>query len=142
MSLAPLLAAPVAIQIHAGAALAALLLGTAQMLATKGTLPHRLVGWTWVVLMVVVAASSLAIVSFRPILGIFGWIHVLSAITLVALPIAVLHARRGRIKNHRRTMTGLFVGALLITGALTLLPGRIMNKVVFGEQPYAASASP
>jgi uncharacterized membrane protein len=29
-------------------------------------------------------------------------------------------------------MVGLFVGALLIAGAFTLLPGRIMHAVAFG----------
>jgi uncharacterized membrane protein len=141
MSFAPLLAAPAMVQLHAGAAIAALLLGSVQMLASKGTLPHRLVGWTWVVLMVVVAVSSLGIMSFRPVLGTFGWIHILSAVTLVSLPVAVLHARRGRITNHRHAMTGLFLGALVISGALTLLPGRIMNKVVFDDPVRAAVAA-
>ncbi len=29
-------------------------------------------------------------------------------------------------------MLGLFLGALVIAGIFTLLPGRIMHKVVFG----------
>ena len=29
-------------------------------------------------------------------------------------------------------MVGLFAGGLLIAGALTFLPGRVMNEVVFG----------
>jgi uncharacterized membrane protein len=45
---------------------------------------------------------------------------------------AVFLARRGRIGAHRWSMIGLYLGALLITGAFTLLPGRIMGRVVFG----------
>jgi uncharacterized membrane protein len=30
-------------------------------------------------------------------------------------------------------MIGLFVGALIIAGGFTLLPGRIMNQVVFAS---------
>jgi uncharacterized membrane protein len=30
-------------------------------------------------------------------------------------------------------MLGLFFGALLIAGAFTLLPGRIMGRVLFGS---------
>jgi uncharacterized membrane protein len=29
-------------------------------------------------------------------------------------------------------MLGLFLGALVVTGAFTLLPGRLMGQVVFG----------
>jgi uncharacterized membrane protein len=48
------------------------------------------------------------------------------------LAAAVFLARRGRIGAHRRSMIGLYLGALLVTGAFTLLPGRIMGRVVFG----------
>jgi uncharacterized membrane protein len=132
MSLAPFLAAPALVQIHAGAALAALGLGTALMLGRKGTRPHRLTGWVWAVLMSLVALSSLAIVSSRPWIGTFGWIHGLSALTLVTLPLAVLHARRHRIANHRWAMRSLFFGGLVVTGLFTLVPGRLMHQVLFG----------
>lgn len=58
MSLAPLLTAAPAIPLHAFAAMAAFVLGLVQFAAPKGTLPHRTIGWIWVVLMAVVAASS------------------------------------------------------------------------------------
>jgi uncharacterized membrane protein len=58
MSLAPLLEAVPAIPLHAFAAMAAFALGLVQFAAPKGTLPHRTIGWIWVALMVVVAASS------------------------------------------------------------------------------------
>jgi uncharacterized membrane protein len=48
VSLAPLLNAPPAIQLHAFAAMAAFALGLVQLAAPKGTLPHRTVGWSWV----------------------------------------------------------------------------------------------
>jgi uncharacterized membrane protein len=45
VSLAPLLNAAPAIQLHAFAALAAFGLGAVQLAAPKGTLPHRTLGW-------------------------------------------------------------------------------------------------
>ena len=57
MSLAPLLAAAPEIQLHAFAAMAAFVLGVVQLAAPKGTLPHRTLGWIWVVLMLVISAS-------------------------------------------------------------------------------------
>ena len=131
MSLAPLLAAPAIVQIHVVAALAALVLGAIQFAAPKGTLPHRALGWIWVALMAAVALSSFGISGVAGP-GRWSWIHAISVYTLVALGAAVLHARRGRVRAHRFNMIGLFFGALVITGAFTLLPGRVMGRVVFG----------
>jgi uncharacterized membrane protein len=132
MSLAPLLDAAPAIPVHAFAAMAAFALGLVQFAAPKGTLPHRTVGWIWVVLMAVVAASSFWIHEVR-LLGPWSPIHLLSIFTLIMLPIAVWRARRHRVADHRRIMTMTFVGALVIAGLFTLLPGRIMHAVVFGH---------
>ena len=132
MSLAPLLDAAPAIPLHAFAAMAAFALGLVQFAAPKGTLPHRTVGWIWVGLMAVVAASSFWIHEIR-LLGPWSPIHLLSIFTLIVLPIAVWRARRHRIADHRRIMTMTFVGALVIAGLFTLLPGRIMHAVVFGH---------
>ena len=132
MSLAPLLDAAPAIPVHAFAAMAAFALGIVQFAAPKGTLPHRTVGWIWVALMAAVAASSFWIHEVR-LLGPWSPIHLLSIFTLIMLPIAVWRARRHRVADHRRIMTMTFVGALVIAGLFTLLPGRIMHAVVFGH---------
>ena len=63
MTLEPLLTASPAIKIHAFAALAAFGLGVVQLIAPKGTLPHRTVGWIWVVLMLIVSATAFFIFS-------------------------------------------------------------------------------
>lgn len=131
MSLDPLLDASLAIRIHAFAAMGAFGLGALQLARVKGTPSHRTLGWTWVVLMAIVAISSFWIHDIRH-LGPFSAIHILSVYTLVALPLAVVHARRGRIKAHRGSMIGIFVGALVIAGLFTPMPGRIMHRVLFG----------
>lgn len=132
MSLAPLLDAEPVIQIHAFAAMAAFTLGLVQLSAPKGTLPHRTIGWIWVALMTVIAGSSFWIHGFR-IIGPFSPIHLLSIFTLAVLPFAVMHARRHDVDRHRRAMIGIFTGALLVAGAFTFLPGRIMHAVAFGN---------
>jgi uncharacterized membrane protein len=131
MSLAPLLNTAPVVQVHAFAAMAAFVLGVMQLAAPKGTLPHRMIGWTWVLLMVLIAGSSFWIHDLR-MLGPFSVIHLLSIFTLVMLPLAVMHARRHRVAQHRAAMIGIFVGALVIAGLFTLLPGRVMHAVVFG----------
>jgi uncharacterized membrane protein len=131
MTLAPLLAAAPAIPLHAFAAMAAFALGLVQFASPKGTLPHRTVGWIWVALMLVVAISSLWIHQIR-LLGPFSPIHFLSIFTLVMMPIAVWKAHTHQVAPHRRIMTYLFLGALVVAGLFTLVPGRVMHRVVFG----------
>jgi len=131
MSLDPLFAAPIVVQVHAFAAMAAFVLGIVQFSAPKGTLPHRSLCYIWVGLMLSVAASSFWIQGMRQWHG-FSAIHLLSIWVLVLLPLAVLAARRHRVSAHSKTMIGLFAGALIIAGGFTLLPGRIMHQVVFG----------
>ncbi len=131
MSLAPLLEASPAIQAHAFAAIGAFLLGVVQMAAPKGTLPHRSLGWIWVALMLAVAVSSFFVHQIK-LWGPWSPIHLLSIFVLVMLPLAVWRAHRHQVQAHRWTMIGLFAGALVIAGIFTLLPGRIMNHVVFG----------
>jgi uncharacterized membrane protein len=132
MTLAPLLAAAPVIQVHAFAAMAAFVLGVVQLAAPKGTLPHQTVGWIWVALMTVVAVSAAFIHQIR-LWGPWSPIHLLSILTLVALPIAVWRAHRHDVRAHRGTMLGLFIGALVIAGLFTFLPGRIMHAVAFGS---------
>jgi uncharacterized membrane protein len=131
MSLAPLLDAAPAIPVHAFAAMAAFVLGTVQFAAPKGTLPHRTVGWIWVGLMVSVAISSFWIHQIR-LLGPWSPIHLLSILTLVTVPLGVWMAHRHRVADHRRIMIIIFLGALLVAGLFTLVPGRIIHSVVFG----------
>ena len=133
MSLAPLLNAAPAIQLHAFAALAAFGVGAVQLAAPKGTLPHRTLGWIWVLLMVTVATSSFWIHELQHIWGPWSPIHLLAIFTLAMLPLAVLHARRHRIGRHRNAMIAIFAGALVVAGLFTLMPGRIMHAVVFGH---------
>lgn len=132
MSLTPLLSSTGPIMLHAFAALAAFVLGIAQLAGPKGTLPHRVLGWTWAALMATVAVSSFWISTIRQ-MGPFSLIHMLSIFVIVMLPMALLAAHRHQVSRHRYTMIGLFTGALPIAGAFTLYPGRIMHHVVFGD---------
>jgi uncharacterized membrane protein len=121
---------PPVIQLHIAAALLALLLGTVQLVGIKGTGLHRLIGWSWVIAMLTVAVSSLFIRQINP--GAFSWIHLLSGWTLIAVPMAIFAIRKGRIGSHASGMTWTFVGGLIVAGAFTFLPGRLMWEVFFG----------
>jgi uncharacterized membrane protein len=132
MTFAPLLDAPSAVQIHAFAAIAAFAVGLVQLTAPKGTIPHRLIGWSWVTLMLIVAVSSFFIHTIR-LWGPWSPIHLLSILVLATLPLAVIHARRHDVPQHRTAMLMLFTGALVIAGGFTFLPGRTMHAVLFSS---------
>ena len=111
--------------------MSAFVLGIVQFTAPKGTIPHRAVGWLWVAIMAVVSVTAFFIHEIR-LWGPFSPIHLLAIYTLIALPLAVRHARRHAVQHHSRAMIGIFTGGLIIAGLFTFLPGRLMNAVAFG----------
>lgn len=131
MSLAPLLSAPLAVQIHAFAAIAAVLLGAVILFRRKGTPTHKLMGRIWAALMFVAATSAIFINEIR-LVGPFSPIHLFVILTYVGLYQSIRDIRRGRVAAHQAGMKSLYLGALLLAGAFTLLPGRRMNEVLFG----------
>src|SRR5438270_13777329 len=108
MSLDPLFEATAVVQAHTAVAILALAVGSAIVLTRKGTARHRAAGRAWVVLMTIVAATSFAITGLNP--GHFSWIHLLSIITLIALPLAVWRRRRGDIRGHATAMIAILIG--------------------------------
>jgi uncharacterized membrane protein len=132
MFLAPLLSASVAVQFHVAVTLLALSTGAVQLVRKRRDGLHRTLGWTFVVAMASAALSSFFIHNSRGLFGLFSPIHLLSILTLVMLPLAVWYARRRNVRGHRIVVLSLFWFGLVIPGALTLVPGRIMHAVVFG----------
>ena len=114
----------VAVIIHLATVLPALPLGLYLFLARKGGAGHRLLGRIWMALMAVTAIAALFIRHLNG--GEFSPIHVASVVTLVGIPLAINAARRGRIAAHRAHLLAMFIGALLVSGLLSFLPGRIM----------------
>ena len=81
--------------------------------------------------MAIVALSSFFIWTIR-LWWLFSPIHLISIFTLVMLWLGVSRARRGDIERHSKTMQFTYFLALVVTGLLTFLPGRIMYSVAFG----------
>jgi uncharacterized membrane protein len=127
-----LLAEPLPIAPHALFALLALVIGAVQLRARKGTHSHKYLGYLWVGSMAIVAASGLFIHEIR-LVGPFSPIHLLSLFVLVMLVVSIRAARQRDIERHRKTMIYMYVLGLVLTGAFTLLPGRAMHAVLFGN---------
>lgn len=135
MNLSPILDAPLAIQLHVASVVPAALIGPYMFWARKGTPIHRLVGKIWLGLIVVAALSSFFIHEINLFMGLSP-IHLISIYVIFGAWLAIRNARAHRIVAHRRQVLGLYLGGIVGAGAFTLLPGRIMNKVVFS---YPAS---
>ena len=131
MDLSALTTASLPIQLHAYAAMGAFVLGAVQLARVKGTTSHRALGFTWAALMLIVAISSFWVHEIR-LWGPWSPIHLLSIFTLATLPLGLWAAHTHAVSRHRSTMIGIYLGALVIAGFFTFVPGRIMHKVLFG----------
>jgi uncharacterized membrane protein len=129
-SLLQLLAQRPAVFVHLLAMLGALVLGAVLLQGRKGATAHRVLGWAWVVLMGTAALTSWLIRGDGPLWGL-SWIHGLTAVVCVTLPLAVWAARRGRIATHRSAMKQLYWGGCIAAGVFTLLPGRFLGQLVW-----------
>lgn len=128
MNIEAFLTAPFVIQLHVASALGALLIGTVQMVAPKGNLPHRTLGVVFVLLMAVAAISAIFIRQVNG--GNFSFIHIFVPLTIIGIFRVVLTARRGDRPRHRSQVRSLFYGALIIPGLLSFIPGRLMYTIL------------
>lgn len=131
MTLTPLLDAPLVVQIHTVFAIFAVLLTVAIFSLPKGSRLHRTMGWIWVLSMGIIAISSFFIHTLRW-LGPFSPIHLLSALVLFSLVRGVQAARSHRVRDHKRIMKAMVLYGLLVAGAFTFLPGRLMHEILLG----------
>ncbi len=120
--------------LHLGSLVPAFVIGTYLLLNRKGTPVHRFLGKIYMGLMLFTAFITLfmeALVGPK-FLNHFGFIHLLSLFVLYTVPTSYRAIRVGNIKLHKRKMVGLYVGALLVAGAFTLSPGRLIHTWLFG----------
>lgn len=119
--------APLHVLLHLFAALSAIVMGAAVLFREKGTYAHRIIGRIWVVLMFVVAIGSFFIQARSHL----SWIHLLSAVVIVNLSFAIHAIRNNNVRRHRYNMR-IAYASLCIAGVFTLLPYRMLGKLVFG----------
>lgn len=131
MNPGPVLAASPAILLHLATVLPAAAIGAWLILASrKGALWHRRMGYAFLALMTATAVISVFVRDLNP--GGFSWIHVLVPLTLLGVFGGLRAARRHDVSRHRRIMLTLYLGALVVAGAFTLMPGRLLYRVFFG----------
>lgn len=121
------------IAIHMSLALTATALGPLALWARMGHRPypqlHRASGYAWVTCMLGAALSSLFIRDFKlPNLWGYTPVHLLIPLTFYSLYRSFRFLAQGNTAGHRKTMQWIYVLACLVTGAFTLLPGRLLGQ--------------
>ncbi len=114
---------------HLATILAALALTPVMLLRPRGDRLHRRLGWVWVGAMLLTAIISLFVRNTNH--GGFSVIHVLSAWTIIQVPIIVWSARNHHVKRHRGSVRGMVTGALLIAGFFTFPFDRLLGHWLF-----------
>ena len=127
----PLFETTFVVHIHVVSATGAFVLGAFILWRRKGTKLHKALGKVWIVLMLVVATSALFIHELR-LIGPFSPIHIFSIMVYVGVAQGLYYIRRGNVVAHQASMQGLYLGALILAGAFTFLPTRLMHELFFG----------
>lgn len=130
MTLAPLLTAPLAVQVHVAAAMIAVATVIPLAVYRKGTTAHRWFGRIVMGGLVIVALTSFGIRELNP--GSFSWIHILSIIVLFNVVTAIRALWRRNIKAHMWIMGSTVFWGLGVAGAFTFMPYRLMWQVFNG----------
>ena len=117
---------------HLITAFAALLLGGLVLARRKGTASHKALGWAWALMMGSTALASAFIRDYHlPNLAGFTPIHGFTLLVAINLPRGIWYIRQGNVLAHRKTMRGLYIGACVLAGIFTLLPGRFLGTLLW-----------
>jgi len=124
------------IYIHAFFALIAVPVGLYILLTKKGTQKHKLTGCIWTLFLLIVSFTALFIQAINP--GEYSLIHLLIPWTIGSLIYSIWSIRKFQKtklqkykKAHMYSMIGVYVGALLVAGVFTLMPGRLFYEILF-----------
>lgn len=121
---------PTNVWLHLSTIIVALALTPVMLLRRRGDMLHRRTGIVWLVTMAATAAISFDI---RLIIeGQFSPIHILSVITMAAVPRIYWTARTHRIVKHRNAVRTMVLGALLIAGFFTFPFNRMLGQWLMG----------
>jgi len=115
---------------HLSTVLVAVALTPVILLRRRGDARHRLLGRIWVAALIATAALSFAVRGINH--GQLSYIHLLSAFTLVQVPLLWWSARNHKVAAHRTAVRGMVTGGLLVAGFFTFPFGRLLGHWLLG----------
>ncbi len=132
--MAPLLAAPLLIQLHVALGVGALLVGAARLIRPDNDRLDRVLGWTFLALLLLTAASAFRIPMppGSPNLMGFTPMHGFAVVAVAGAGAAVIAARRGDRLRWSKIVTATFTGVLVMAGLFEVAPGRLLNTMLAG----------
>ena len=103
------------------------------VVSKKGSNLHKLWGKVYALLIFFSSLMSLFLEAHvgPTWLDHFGYIHLLSALTIATVPYSLWQLKIGRLISHKRSMQFLYWTGLMIAGAFTLYPGRYLHGFIF-----------
>lgn len=120
---------PVVVWPHLLTIVVATALTPVMLLRRRGDVLHRRLGWVWVAAMLATAASSFFIRDIND--GGLSFIHILSAWTLIQVPLIAWSARTHNVRQHRSSVRAMVTGALLVAGFFTFPFDRLLGHWLF-----------
>jgi uncharacterized membrane protein len=115
---------------HIATIVVAVVLTPVMLLRRRGDRLHRRLGWIWAGAMFLTALLTFGIRGINQ--GSLSLIHILSAWTLLQVPLIVQAARAHNHRQHRNAVRGMVTGALIIAGAFTFPFDRLLGHWLFG----------
>jgi uncharacterized membrane protein len=118
--------------IHVASGVAALVLGAAVILSRKGTPRHRWIGRGYLLALLALNGTSLAIYEVFGRLGPFHWLAMVSLATLAGGYLAALRKAPGWMPRHAYFMCGSYVGlaAASVVEVASRVPGWSFGRSV------------
>jgi uncharacterized membrane protein len=115
---------------HIATIVVAVALTPVMLLRRRGDRLHRRLGWVWAAAMTLTAVFTFWIRGINQ--GSLSLIHILSAFTLIQVPLIVWSARTHDHRKHRNSVRGMVTGALIVAGIFTFPFDRLMGRWLFG----------
>jgi len=113
-------------------------LGLYIFLTKKGTAKHKFFGRICVAWLFTISVTAVFIQEIT--LGEYSFIHLLIPLTIGSLIYSIWSIRKFKKTalqkykySHMSSMIGVYVGALILAGAFTLIPGRLFYEILFRQ---------
>ncbi|MDP6969846.1 MAG: DUF2306 domain-containing protein [Gammaproteobacteria bacterium] len=121
------------VYIHLATIIPAIFIGTYLLASRKGSSSHKALGKVYMVLMLITAIVTIVLPAHvgPSFLGHFGFIHLLSILTVFSVSGAYFAVKKGDMRTHKGNMILLYFGGIILAGSFAFEPGRLLHTWLF-----------